>query len=93
MRCGPLLATRAINNGFGLPLMWTQERSLVALLVVVIVKAPKASGTHCRQFIVSVRSAIQISGNHMKKFSPIKGIKPLAKIVEKRAILKDSIVP
>ena len=58
-----------------------------------IVPVPKHYGTHYHRFTINAQFVTLISGLPINKSSPRSGIVRLVKKVEKRTILKGSILP
>ena len=63
------------------------------MLETEIVLVPKHYGTHYHRFTVNAQFITLISGLPMNKLSPRSSIMRLVKKVEKRTILKGSILP
>ena len=89
MKCGPLLALRIINNGFGLHLTKPLKRSLVYSLEAETTPVQKGAGSRCQQFIANVLFVILIFGLHMIKLFLKKDTVLSVKKQGKQTILND----
>ena len=92
MNCGLLWTTKAINSGYGLPLMPRLVKLSVVILAIALATQLRNYGSRCLVSIANVQLFTLISTRLILSYCPPNVIGLWAKKREKQTILRDSTV-